>query len=740
MRNWIKFVSAVFVVGLMSAVMTGCEKTPVDKPNNDNTSILTNISGLQSRLFTLNGEAVMVASGAELTDVIIMTGGKTYNCEITSVGETSFKFRVPEDLVGGEYSFSIKRGDKVQEIGGPWTIAIRSFNPNVPDDGKSSLRGMVYCDSKGVDGVLVTDGVNFTKTMDGGKYYLESDKRYGVVYIILPSGYDVATRSAMPQFWAATNEDPKNREQHNFELFKNDNTNHTVLVATDIHLSNRNLYPLDLTQFSAGFVNEVKEFYSNQKNVYCFNLGDFAWDIYWYKYWNGEALQNASSQIAGLPCQFWSTMGNHDNNGHAGWEEKKSNIPYGTDEYWAKDLEASKPFRTVMGPTHIAMNIGQVHYILVDDINYENDYIKGESEEDGSADPQMGDRNYHAGFRPDVIEWLRKDLSYVDKSTPVVIGFHIPLMDALGANYNGEFSTNYTQLLEFIDLFKDYSEVNFVSGHTHVNRMRPIKDHGTNMYEHNIGSVCGIWWNTSRGSGAGNNAITGNPIGALTLCSDGAPAGYMVYEAQGKSRSWYYKAIGANKSTVLKSKQFKTYDMNEVAKYYSAGKGGAFLTTISTSGIENSANDAAPGSRIKASKQSYGAEEEANTVWINVWGFEKGSFAGYGKCKVEVIENGKTTDITEKVNDAAGSANPIEGYHDPLSAITYDVYKHSTSGKFSSHSQSRNYANHIFKYIAGSANSTLTIVYTDRFGNKYREQMQRPKKFWDGTNPYYTLD
>ena len=53
---------------------------------------------------------------------------------------------------------------------------------------------------------------------------------------------------------------------------------------------------------------------------------------------------------------------------------------------------------------------------------------------------------------------------------------------------------------------------------------------------------------------------------------------------------------------------------------------------------------------------------------------------------------------------------------------------------------SRGYANHIFKYIAKSPKSTLTIVYTDRFGNTYREQMQRPKKFWDGTNPYYTLD
>ncbi len=741
MRSWIKFVFAVFAVGLMSIGMVGCTKTEVgpDDPNQGSTSILTDIGGLQSRLFTLNSEAVMVASGAQMTDVIVMTGSKTYNCEITSVGERSFKFRVPGDLVAGEYAFSIKRGETVQSIGS-WRISVKAFDDSVQDDGKSTLRGLVYCDSKGVDDVLVTDGVNFTKTKNGGKYYLESDKRYGAVYIVLPSGYDVATRSAMPQFWAATNSsDPTSREQHNFELFKNDNTNHTAIFATDIHLSNRNLYPLDLTQFSAGFVNELKEQYSGKSSVYCFNLGDFAWDIHWYRWWDGKALENATAQIAGLPCQFWSTMGNHDNDGHAGWTTKVSGIPYGTDDYWAKDLEASEPFRTVVGPTHIAMNIGNVHYILVDNINYENDYT-ATSAEDAGGDDKMGDRNYHAGFRPDVIEWLRKDLSYVDKSTPVVVGFHIPLCDGSGNYMNGEFSTNTQQWHDFVGLFKDFSEVNFVSGHTHVNRMRPIPGYGSNMYEHNIGAVSGIWWNTSRGSytGSNQNNING-PAGALTLCSDGAPSGYMVYNAQGTKRSWYYKSIGVNKTSVLANKQFKTYDMNEVGSYYkNSAKAAAFINAISGPGIENTSSNG--GALIKASAKSYGAAEEPNAVWINVWGFEKGDFAGHGRCSVEVIEGGVRTDITETVNDAAGTRNPIEGYHDPLAAVTYDVYRYSLNGKFSSSSQSRNSGNHIFKYVAKSAKSTLTIVYTDRFGKEYRETMQRPKQFWDGTNPYYTLD
>lgn len=737
MKGFIKSFFVVLSVGAVLAGFAGCTKSDTgDTP--PTSTILTDIGGLQSRRLTLGGEGIMIAKGAQMTDVLTMAGsGKSYECAITSVSEKMFKFRVPSEKMtsGATYTFTIKRGEQSQEIGS-YQLSFASFSPNVPDDKKSTLRGMVYCDEKGVADVLVTDGVNIVKTDANGYYYIESDKRYGNVYVILPSGYDVKTSKAMPQFWAKTDSaNPTSREQHHFELLKNNNDNHTVLIATDIHISNRNLYPLDLTQFNSGFVNEVTEAYKGKSNVYCLNLGDFAWDIYWYQYWGGQALENATAQISGLPFQFWSTMGNHDNDGHAGWKTK-GNYTYGSDEYWAKDLEASAPFRSIVGPTHIAMNIGKVHYMLLDNINYENTYSDSPSKA-YNDDSKMGDRDYHGGFRPDVMEWVKKDLSYVDKSTPIVVGFHIPLCNATGSTLNGEFGTNYEQLRAFINLFKDYAEVEFVSGHTHVNRMRPIPGYGSNMYEHNIGSVCGIWWNTSRGSGSGNN-IQNGPSGSLCLCSDGAPSGYMVYDVNGTNRSWHYKAIGFNKTTVADTKQFKTYDMNEVASYYNNYAKG-FIEKISTTGIENTSES--HGSAVnKATKASYGLEEEANTVWINVWGFEKGSFAGYGACNLKVIEGGVTTDITTAVNDGKNTANPIEGYRDPISAVTYDVYRYNLNGKFSAASMSRAGSNHIFKYIAKSKTSTLTIVYTDRFGNTYRETMTRPKKFAQNGTPIYTLD
>ena len=50
--------------------------------------------------------------------------------------------------------------------------------------------------------------------------------------------------------------------------------------------------------------------------------------------------------------------------------------------------------------------------------------------------------------------------------------------------------------------------------------------------------------------------------------------------------------------------------------------------------------------------------------------------------------------------------------------------------------------NHIFRVVAKAANSKLVIKVKDRFGNVYQETMERPKKFYDGSNiaNTWTLD
>lgn len=698
----VKKIIGFFVFSVATTLLLGACAKGGDKPGPepDPKVLVENVSGLSSARLTLGGEGTIGATGAQEDDVVVMKSAlATHECEVTTITEKYFRFKVPYDLVAGRYNFTLVRGSKSQNLFDA-TISIQTVDTYVEDKEGMTLRGKVYCGSKGVQNVLVTDGVSFTKTDKDGKYWLASDKRYAVVYIVLPQGYDVPTQAAMPQFWTATTGSATDHEQHNFELREANNDNHKIMIVTDIHLSNRELYPNDLIQFNKGWVTEMNNLYAGQKNVYCLNLGDFAFDVHWYK-WNCD-LQVAANQITALPCQFWSTMGNHDNDGHT---------QDGDDGYWGKDLRASGPFRRIMGPTHISMNIGKIHYMLIDDIKYENDYPGPTS----VGDDLMGKRNYHAGFRADMLEWIKQDLSYVDKNTPIVVGMHIPLLSSYGIAVNGEFNV-MAEYEAFVGAFKDFKEVEFVTGHTHVHRFRPMIN-ASNMYEHNIGAVCGIWWNTSEATGGTRTSgNTGTP-GKLTLCSDGVPAGYYMYDVNGTDRTWKWKSIGWPES-----KQFKSYDMNQVKKYYNEYAPAKLFAE--TGQCPDTSSNTPDGSLNKWTKTQLGMEEEDNTVWINLWAYETEVFNGLPAWELTVKENGKDLTVT-----------PIfYGYRDPLAVLTYDIYRFNATEthQFSSSSMSRNYVPHMFKVVASSPTSTLEIRAKDRFGRVYTETMTRPKKFYTG--------
>ena len=66
----------------------------------------------------------------------------------------------------------------------------------------------------------------------------------------------------MPQFWQPCTLDANTVEQLDFQLLRADNDSHTMLVATDMHLANRNT-PKDYVQFADGFVKELTSAYNS---------------------------------------------------------------------------------------------------------------------------------------------------------------------------------------------------------------------------------------------------------------------------------------------------------------------------------------------------------------------------------------------------------------------------------------------------------------------------------------------
>lgn len=444
--------------------------------------------------------------------------------------------------------------------------------PQVPAAG--SLTGRVAsADGKPLAGVVVSDGVRITQTDTEGMYALDSDKELGYVFISIPSGYMTAADAcAIPQFFAHTAKPAGQSERHDFTLTPVDNTRHTVIAATDHHLADRE--SLDVTQFTAegGFIDDVKAVAAATASpVYSICMGDMSWDEYWHK--RNFMLPEFRSlyERYTFPCPVFNAMGNHDN-----------------DPYCASDEAASAAFRREIGPTYYSFNLGQLHYVVLDNIIYVNT---------GGREGAIGKLDYEVRIDDRQLAWLRADLATVaDKSAPLIIVMHAQLhwwyRGSEGVSWKYAFTHGAGCL---VDALAGFSEVHLVTGHSHMN-FRLLNG---NLREHNIAATSGTWW------------WTGQIHGDYTIntCRDGSPGGYEVFEIDGRDIRWHYKGIGLEDDY-----QFRAYDMNEVLKNERIRSSGDFTPEGTAGGM----NDA------------YGE----NDILVNIWGWQP-------DWTVRVTENGQ---------------------------------------------------------------------------------------------------
>lgn len=599
--------------------------------------------------FTVEGENFK--AGDRLS---IVQNGTEMETVVKEITFTSLTAVMPSEAESGEALLRLYRGSVSQDL---CTTTLKlGFNAEIPDKSGANIKGCVFCERKGVAGVHVSDGEVITTTDENGFYWLESTKKNGLVFVIQPAGYEVPVDKAIPQFWSKCTEAPATVEQHDFELKKVDNDAFTLLVATDMHLANRN-NPLDKEQFRNGFMAEIKAGYvGSPQNVYMLNLGDFAWDLYWYS--NKWDLTNCKDEIKELDFHFWSVMGNHDN-----------------DPYCANDFAAEQAYRDNLGPVYYSFNIGKVHVIMLDDTVYTNA---------GGAQGTVGNREYERRVTDEQIAWLKEDLKYVDKSTPIIVGMHCPVWNY---RWSGTATTvgiafrNSTDVSKLVDCFAGYSEVNIVTGHTHVNRNVIEPSTGGSDFskarirEHNIAAVCGTWWWSYRYS-------------QLNICCDGTPAGYKIFSVNGNDIKWQYKGMG-----VGLDRQFASYDMNNVLKYWNEDPDPQKFFTISGA---------------QARKNDY-ADVQANDIFINVWDYEPG-------WTIKVTENGQELAVRQVWK------------YDPLHAKAYDIPRGVSEGT-GTHNFQTEYTPHMFAVTASSENSTVNITVTDNFGRSFNETMTRPKAF-----------
>ena len=518
--------------------------------------------------------------GPQEGDVIILrhkTNRKDYECELVFVEEASFGFKIPKGLPSGEYTFFVKRGD-IMKAAAKMQITVNNIIV-VPEKEGYNLYGSVSCDGVGLEGVLISDGVDFVETDADGFYYMKSKEETHVMFIVQPSGYEVEIKDAIPQNWKYIDGNVQTKERMNFKLTKVNNDNHVMYMIGDLHLAKR---INDINQYTGTFIDDFKKKISSNsdKRQYAITLGDLAWDRYWYENSFDLFQYRELLKQQGIDIPIYNTIGNHDHDMKA-----------------AGDFMTAEPWKKIVGPTYCSFNIGQVHYVILDNIICTN-----------TAGGEASDRHYELGVSAEQLEWLNKDLSYVkDKNTRIVITMHAQICTESG------WPTMSTTMASIKESLKGFKNVDIYTGHTH----RVYNNETSEYYHHNAGAVCATWWWT--GYYHQNNGV----------CKDGTPSGYYQVDMNGTDTKWLYKACGK-----VDDYQFRTYDRNDICltpeRYVPAHATDHF------------------GKDFNSRAKNWNTTSKDNYVYLNVWAWDP-------QWNIEVTENGKPL----KVETATLTLDPL---------------------------------------------------------------------------------
>ena len=216
------------------AIMIGavsCEKDPVTEPGGSDdlsllVSMVSEVEGAEGDVVTLKFYS---GKGPKKGDMVILKGASSeFRCDIVSLKSDSFGFKIPVGMKSGRYNFYIARGDQSKMLGEiEFTIEKRVV---IAEKEGYNVYGLISCGGVGVEGVVVSDGIETTVTDKDGLYYLKSDEYNKFVFMSIPSGYEAAANGVIPKFHKLLDGDSNTTERADWTLTKVDNANHVMYI------------------------------------------------------------------------------------------------------------------------------------------------------------------------------------------------------------------------------------------------------------------------------------------------------------------------------------------------------------------------------------------------------------------------------------------------------------------------------------------------------------------------------
>lgn len=434
--------------------------------------------------------------------------GSEYTASVVDFDENGIIFNLPSEVMSGDYELYVERGGVRQNLG------CRYIMCDTPAGTAGiNVKGTVYISGKPASHVVVSDGYEFTVSDRDGNYSLVSNKANGYVFVQVPAHAAAKVSKAIPQFYAHISSSTSKVDSGiDFNLESCDHTDHRILFVTDMHLDTKKNETTLCTKYFMPDINGIID--QTTVPCYIFTAGDQTNELDWDAYFD---LNDWKNYIADWKCPVYHCMGNHDNDM----------------DYVADDFKSESTYKKILGPTWYSLDIGNVHYVVLDDIVYDNS-------------PATRERGYYIKVTSDQLEYLKRDLLKVDPATPVVLITHCPLYVANGVDSSSPRFETYADEYALTSCLAGFHEVHIISGHTHINQNTIIMP---GVLEHNVAASSGSTW-----------LCEGTANTSLHICRDGTRGGYQIWDIKGKSISWVHKPMGKS----VRNGQFHCVDLNEV--------------------------------------------------------------------------------------------------------------------------------------------------------------------------------
>lgn len=514
---------------------------------------------------------------------------------------------------------------------------------------------------KGLEGVVVSDGIKCVRTLQDGHFYIESNlSKTKFVWVSTPSGYLPPVSAGLPQYYKLKSDVTPSAGVYDFgdySLTPDDTQDHFTFFMT-ADPQPRGNYIVDYAAYRSleicqDLYTELQEtaapILASGQKVYGMCLGDIV----------HEDMSLFGQYVTGLGTLGYPTynlIGNHDNDPAA-----------------ADDDAGAVPFESYFGPRNYSFNMGGIHFVVLDDIimSVKNGRLTGMT----------------YGLTDDIWEWLQADLSYMPLSSTLMVFAHSPLFKL----DTGSERTNTSRLgSEYGGLINKYAEVHAWAGHSHktFNYNYPADHRHKHVQVHTVARSTGELWTNEY------------------LAEDGTPRGFTIVDIKDGKVSWKfhptkYQSASFKGTVVLSSGKYPAYpapsytyrDWNYVGNTAVMKNGGGSLTE------DYQMHVYAPGAY------------EAGYVYANIflWDdkWETPQFS---------LDGGAPTEMTHIDATAAGSYDKasweLHNYYtsnaDARKRVGSDYALPETSGKHT-----------IFRVACTAEHGTGTVTVTDRFGNNY---------------------